>query len=102
MTQVTALSCCRFSTLTASHQQLAYLFTGRAELVRGSRGTLQVYSAAAEAVKVYEKEYRLGQRHNLKVRLSLDKPPCLFVSMVHISCAATADRIKRRSCSTQN
>ncbi len=50
-------------------------------LVRGSRGTLQVYSAAAEAVKVYEKEYRLGQRHKLKVRLSLDMLPtsvCIY------------------------
>lgn len=34
---------------------------------RGARGTLQVHSAAAEAVKVYEKEYNIGRRHKMKV-----------------------------------
>ncbi len=41
--------------------------TGRLLHLRAVRGPLQVFSAAAEAVKVYEKEYKLGQRHKLKV-----------------------------------
>ena len=32
------------------------------------RGLLQVRSAAAEAVKVYEKEYKLDKSHKFKVK----------------------------------
>lgn len=44
------------------------------KLVRstGSNGVLQVRSAAAEAVKVYEKEHKLGKSHKLKVLVDLD------------------------------
>ena len=41
--------------------------TGSLVHAKGARGTLQVYSAAAEAVKVYEKEYNIGRRHKMKV-----------------------------------
>ena len=45
----------------------ACFFAGTSQSSQRSRGHLQVRSAAAESVKVYQKEHKLGKSHKLKV-----------------------------------
>lgn len=45
----------------------AFVHTGKMLQSNRTRGRLQVRSAAAEAVKVYEKEHKLDKSHKLKV-----------------------------------
>lgn len=47
--------------------QRTLVLAGKLVRSTGSNGVLQVRSAAAEAVKVYEKEHKLGKSHKLKV-----------------------------------
>lgn len=53
-----------------------------------NRGSLQVRSAAAETVKVYEKEHNLGKNHKLKVRSHKTPPACFMFSQYKLKHAA--------------